>query len=250
MSAEDSYKIDGMLPPVREARRLGNINSSTGIAKQILLHFTGKLDMSTSPKHIRVPKPKREAEIRQSTRSQLASIDEKKSKNMKLFSLPLEKDYFNRKIKKTVRHYFQARRTSLGRSLNEADITKEKRNIQEIFKTDQKSHKITIELDPNCTLSDKPAPNKALSSRVPSKSFVFTGLSSRDSAVSPKEFVQSSKNSQRNEQTKKVPEVIRPVYSKVDQGLQTEELASGEMKSLKPADFHPLLDFSDPSPTI
>lgn len=250
MKAEDPYKFDGMLPPVREARKLEKINSSTGIAKQVFLNFTGKLDMSTSPKHIRVPKPKRDIELRQSTRSQLASIDEKKAKNIKLFSLPLEKDYFNRKIKKTVRHYFQARRTSLGHNFNDVDLTKEKRNVQEIFKTDQKNHKITIELDHSCIVNEKPPVNKALSSRVPSKTFAFTGLSSRDSAASPKEFIQSSKNSQRNEQYKKVPDQQRPIYSKVDQGLQTEEQASSEIKSLKPIDFYPLLDFPDPSPSI
>ena len=250
MKAEDPYKFDGMLPPVREARKLEKINSSTYIAKQIYLNFTGKLDMSTSPKHIRVPKPKRDVELRQSTRSQLASINEKKARNIKLFSLPLEKDYFNRKIKKTVRHYFQARRTSLGHNFNDVDVTKEKRNVQEMFKTDLKNHKITIELDPACIISDKPSVNKALSSRVPSKAFAFTGLSSRDSAASPKEIIQTSTNSQRIEQNKKVTDQQRIVYAKVDQGLQTEEQASNEIKSLKLSDFNPILDFPDPSPSI
>jgi hypothetical protein len=189
--------------------------------KQIFLHFTGKLDMSTSPRHIRVPKPKKETDLRHLTRSQLASNDSKKVKNLKLFSLPLEKDYFNRKIKKTVRHYFQARRTSIGGNFYPSEQSNDKLGFSETPKSDFNNHRIFIELDPTCEVSERGNYHKGVVNRLVPALAQVSPISNRDSAFSQLEMTDGRKY----EKYKKLNiNIEKQTSNKCDQGLQTEEM--------------------------
>lgn len=223
MNSEDIYKIDGSLPPIKESRKLGNINSSTAMPKQIFLNFTGKLDMSTSPRHIRIPKPKKVTDLRHLTRSQLASIDSKKVKNLKLFSLPLDKDYFNRKIKKTVKHYFQSRRTSIGPGFLPNESQKEKMPSLDTGRNDPKNHRIYIELDPTCDLTGRTDWKAAATRVVNLSSPVSPGAVNRVESGNTMESFDGKAS--RFEKMKKGTVYVEKVnYNKCDQGLQTEEV--------------------------
>ena len=85
--------------------------------------------MTITPHHIRPPRQKNESELRYSTRSRYSTLDHEKGKQIKLFDPPLnlEKDYLTKKIKRTVKHYFKARRSSMESYLhNNDDLLKDK----------------------------------------------------------------------------------------------------------------------------
>ena len=118
-----------ILPPVKDIKRSAiGLNLNQFAPKQIFINFTGKKEMPASPKHIRVSQQRHESELRYSTRSQLSSLDSKKVKQLKLFNPPLnmEKDYLSKKIKRTVKHYFNIRKSSIDTYLTRDDFLKDK----------------------------------------------------------------------------------------------------------------------------
>ena len=96
MKSEVFHKVDIILPPVKDTKKIMiGTCSSPFAAKQIIINFSGKSDMTITPHHIRPPRQKNESELRYSTRSRYSTLDHEKGKQIKLFDPPLnlEKDY-------------------------------------------------------------------------------------------------------------------------------------------------------------
>lgn len=237
MNIQDFYKIDTVLPPVKEPIYAKKIPPST--LSKIVINFPGRAEISNSPKHIRLPKPKQDPENRYFTRSQLAYTDKKLEKILKLRQSPQDEDYFVQKIQKTVKKQFHMRRVSMGNNFNVVEYMKEPR-VHEGLKSEMKNHKVVIELDPGCDVGDKTGWNKRISSKILPKLQV---------AGSEKDEGEGAKNKNVGEELKKGIEENRSnndgprkrkirfisigkngFAPKVDQGLQTEEPNSSESR--------------------
>ena len=246
-----------ILPPVKETKRklMQGIQSGLIPAKQIFLNYTSLSPTSGSPKHIRMPKQ------RYSTKSQLSSIDAKTGRLLKIFNPPLsmEKEYLTKKIKRTVKHYFQARRSSMDSFISGPNFNKEEmiKLDAELF-TDKDRHRVSdrergreknkdkdkekekdktkerkeftqfhldIEIDEKKhqeIVYDTPIKTKI--QHAPSKSFMVVNFNNQQELDSPTESKeQEAKNKRRLKNIKRISRRKTENLSKIDQGLQTDE---------------------------
>lgn len=236
----DSYKAEKTLPPIKEPKRnLVGITSGVIAAKQIFLNFTGKSLKNPSPKHIRTPKQRNQAELRYSTRSQLSSIDPKPGKKFRIFNPPLsmEKEFLTKRIKRTVRHYFHARRTTMDSYLTIPEFKENdpKKELAEKAKEQDKKgvFRFDFELEEKKDIS---LPVKVQNSQVSSKSFMVMNFQNQVEVLeSPKaktiekagKTLRQVRNEKHNSR-KKTNEL-----GKIDQGLQTDEKVPSRESSEK-----------------
>ncbi|OMJ88307.1 hypothetical protein SteCoe_9811 [Stentor coeruleus] len=214
-------KAESALPPVKEIKKALETNNSGFLkTKTIFLNFTGKNDLSQSPKHIRVPKHRNDTDIKYSYRNHISNNSTKYNKQLRLFNPPIaiEKDYFNSKIKKTVKKYFHIRRTSLGNNFNAYEMMNDKsRKISpDVFRGKEKQPIIFFDGD------DKNEGSKEIGfiDKKSSKKFVF--VSFQDLVQTPdrmKDFMM--KGPKKNKEYGKIGGEKRS-SRKVDQGLQTD----------------------------
>ena len=250
---EDLFKIDCGLPPVRDNRNTKKINlTNQTTPKQIFLSFNYQNEINNSPKHIRLPKPKKNFESRIFTKSQLSYLHDSGSNSPRIMNFPIDKDYFNKKIKKTVRNYFQIRRTSMGNNFNLVELLKETRQV-EGAKSEMKNHKVTIELNPPNNIQDKSQRNRPPNPKVieitETKEGKLKNDSNRNHARSMMNNEKISKEFENSKEVEKcsefriskfqnslikIPESEKTrvrtrnsgIFFKVDMGLQTEDLES------------------------
>ena len=213
LKSEILHKGDLVLPPVKETYKKTIESSRVVTAKQIFLNFTGRLDMSNSPKHIRIPKQKNDLELRYSTKSQMDSFDEKKGKQ-KLFNPPIsmEKDYLTKKISRTVKHYFALKRTSLdGFDVNDL----KDKNETDFLRGGIKRGLLLPEFESDNRKEEKSSGNNQ---------FDFKNLKGlRNSAMLSQFSAQKEEVERKNRKDKKNGSLKTKTFHKVDQSLQTDE---------------------------
>lgn len=226
-------KAESTLPPVKETKKALETNNSGFLkTKTVFLNFTGKNDLSQSPKHIRVPKHRNDIDLKYSTRNHILTNDNKHNKQLRLFNPPIaiEKDYFNSKIKKTVKKYFHIRRTSLGNNFNAYEVFNDKtrKMSPEVFRGKEKQPLIVFDGD------DKSEGYKDMSfiDKKSSKKFVFVSFQNLiQTPERPKDYLMKGQKDYmiKGPGLKKSKEFSKIVgndkkisFMKVDQGLQTD----------------------------
>lgn len=216
-------KVENPLPPVKDMKKsLGSINSRLLKTSTIFLNLTGIRDLSQSPKHMRIPKYRNDKE-KYSVRH-MGSIEIKHDKQLCLFNPPVavKKDYFNKKIKKTVKGNFSIRRTSVGNNFNTFEFFKEKtRKISpDLFRGRNKNFKEVSDGEVEKDHEEKEYLNDL--DRKSKISFVnFESLVQGDQKTKKKQFRQSKLK--KKIIGKNVQNVEQKNFYRVDQGLQTDD---------------------------
>lgn len=125
----------------------------------------------------------------------------------------------------------------MGNNFNVIEYMKEPR-IQEGAKSELKNHKIVMELDPACDISEKNGWGKGISSKLLPKLQMGPGVKELVTEEIPK-AEETRKESRENvgksrefrKRKRKFVSIGKSgVFPKVDQGLQTEDLLSSESR--------------------
>jgi hypothetical protein len=171
-------------------------------------------------------------------------------------NLPIGKDYFTNKIKKTVKNYFQIRRTSMGNNFNLVELLRENRKSGGV-KTEMKNHKVKLEIDSSWAKTDSRRWAKDISSNDLNKAADIE-VKDNKTIIEKQSFVTEKNPEERinqaferaefkSEKFQKGLAMIREnprkqkrrvtgrsgCFVKVDMGLQTEEFESRESRTRK-----------------
>jgi len=125
----------------------------------------------------------------------------------------------------------------MGNNFNVIEYLKEPR-VQEGAKSELKNHKIVMELDPTCSISEKNGWGKGINSNLLPKLQMGSGV--KELGTSEIEKAEEIRKESRENVRKSIEFRKRKrkfvsvgksgVFPKVDQGLQTEELLSSESR--------------------
>ncbi|OMJ66769.1 hypothetical protein SteCoe_36274 [Stentor coeruleus] len=201
------------LPPVKEKKKI-IIKVNSGLLKTIT-NLSETRDSSQSPKHPQVPNPQFPSNFKYSAKSRIFTNEPIQKKPIRLLSLPnnIEKEYYNGKIKGTIKQFIRIRGISLEGCMNNNDQNKGSRNISpEIFRKKRKS------------VNDKDFDYQNGDKKVLKNKVMFDYKALDDERKNEKGKNSRMRMVKKNARyARKVVKIERVDYDTVDQGLQTDD---------------------------
>lgn len=204
------------LPPVKEKKKI-IIKVNSGLLKTIT-NFSETRDSSQSPKRSQAPNPQSPSNFKYSAKSRIFTNEPIQKKPIRLLSLPnnIEKEYYNGKIKGTIKQFIRIRGISLEGCVHEQK--KISRNISpEIFRKKRKS---VNDKDSDWQKGYENGDRKVMKSKAV---FDYKGLDDERKNENGKNSRMRMMAKKNTRYARKVIKIERVDYDTVDQGLQTDE---------------------------